>query len=66
MSLKPAGFIALPGGGGAGFDHADTYLDPAGSRIYVAHTATNAIDVIDCRSNTYLRSLADLPGVPAC
>lgn len=63
MSLRPSGFIALPGGERTGFDHADTYLGPTGSRLYVAHTATNAIDVIDCRSNSYLRSLSDLPGV---
>ena len=47
MSLEPAGFIELPGGQRTGFDH----------------TATNAIDVIDCPSNTYLRSLPDLSGV---
>lgn len=63
MSLRPSGFIALPGGERTGFDHADTYLEPTGSRLYVAHTATNAVDVIDCRSNSYLRSLSDLPGV---
>jgi DNA-binding beta-propeller fold protein YncE len=63
LSLRPAGFIALPGGERTGFDHADTYVDRAGSRLYVAHTATNAVDIIDCTSNTYLRSLADLPGV---
>jgi DNA-binding beta-propeller fold protein YncE len=63
VSLTPTGFIALPGGAPTGFDHADTYLHPAGSRMYVAHTATNAVDVIDCRSNAYLRSLPDLPGV---
>jgi DNA-binding beta-propeller fold protein YncE len=63
LSLRASGFIALPGGERTGFDHADTYLDRAGSRLYVAHTATNAVDIIDCKSNTYLRSLADLPGV---
>lgn len=63
MSLKAVGFIALPGGEQTGFDHADTFLQRTGSRLYVAHTATNAIDVIDCRSNSYLRSLPDLPGV---
>ena len=63
MSLSLSGFIPLPGGERSGFDHADTYLDPAGSRVYVAHTAMNAVDVIDCRTNTYLRSLPDLPGV---
>jgi DNA-binding beta-propeller fold protein YncE len=63
LSLRASGFVALPGGERTGFDHADTYLDRAGSRLYVAHTATNAVDIIDCKSNTYLRSLADLPGV---
>ncbi|HKW77853.1 MAG TPA: hypothetical protein VJQ09_02065 [Candidatus Limnocylindria bacterium] len=63
MSLQPAGFIPLPGGAGTGFDHADTYLDPTGSRLFVAHTATNAVDIIDCATNAYLRSLPDLPGV---
>lgn len=63
MSLKAVGFIDLPGGKPTGFDHADTYLDSTGSRLYVAHTATNAVDVIDCRSNAFLRSLPDLPGV---
>lgn len=63
MSLKPTGFIALPGATPTGFDHADTYVDRTGSRLYVAHTATNAVDVIDCRSNAFLRSLPDLPGV---
>jgi DNA-binding beta-propeller fold protein YncE len=63
VSLKAVGFIRLPGGERTGFDHADTYQAKTGSRLYVAHTAANAVDVIDCRANTYLRSLADLPGV---
>lgn len=63
MSLEPVGFIPLPGGERTSFDHADTYLERTGSRLYVAHTGTNAIDVIDCRSNAYLRSLSGLPGV---
>lgn len=63
MSLKAVGFIALPGDKPTAFDHADTYLDPAGARMYVAHTATNAVDVIDCRSNAFVRSLPALPGV---
>lgn len=63
MSLRAIGFIELPGGEGTSFDHADTYLDPTGSRLYVAHTGANAIDVIDCPSNAYLRSLPELPGV---
>jgi len=31
--------------------------------MYVAHTGANRIDVLDCVTNTYLRSLRDLPGV---
>ena len=63
MTLRAVGSIALPGGAGKGFDHADTFLDGGGSRLYVAHTAMDAVDVIDCASNTYLRSIGDLPGV---
>ena len=63
MTLRQVGFIELPGGRGAGFDHADTYLAPSESRVYVAHTATSAVDVIACVTNTYLRSIPDLPGV---
>jgi DNA-binding beta-propeller fold protein YncE len=63
VSLRQTAFIPLPGGTLTGFDHADSYLDPTGSRIYVAHTATDAVDVIDCRGNAFLRSLPGLPGV---
>ena len=63
MSLKAVGFIELPGGRPTAFDHADTYFTTTGSRMYVAHTATNAVDVIDCGSGTFMRSLPDLPGV---
>lgn len=44
-----------------GFDHAAVHA-PAG-RLYVAHTANDAVDVIDCRADTYLRSIPHLPGV---
>ena len=63
MTLRATGSIALPGGPGRAFDHADTYLAPDGSRLYVAHTAMDAVDVIDCRTNGYLGSIPDLPGV---
>jgi len=63
VSLRAAGTIPLPGGPGKGFDHADTVTAPQGDRIYVAHTAMDAIDVIDCRTNAYLRTIGDLPGV---
>lgn len=63
MSLRATGSIALPGGPGKGFDHADTFQAPGGSRLYVAHTAMDAVDVIDCPTNGYLRSISGLPGV---
>ena len=63
MTLRAAGSIPIPGGAGKGFDHADTFLEQSGSRLYVAHTAMDAVDVIDCARNTYLRSIGGLPGV---
>jgi hypothetical protein len=54
LTLRPSGFIALPHGERTGFDHADSYLDRDGSRRYVAHTAMSAVDVLDCRGNSYL------------
>jgi DNA-binding beta-propeller fold protein YncE len=61
VSLVRVGFVPLPAGANPGFDHADTYR--AGRRMYVAHTGADRVDVIDCRSRTFLRSLSDLPGV---
>ena len=63
MTLRRVGFTAVPPGATAGFDHADTYLDPSGSRLYVAHTGADRLDVFDCKSGTYLRSIAGHPGV---
>jgi DNA-binding beta-propeller fold protein YncE len=61
--LRHVGLTAVPPGAKAGFDHADTYLDPRGSRLYVAHTGADRVDVLDCKSGAYLRSIAGLPGV---
>ena len=65
MALKRAGFIPIPPGKQPSFDHADVYLReaPAASRLYVAHTGADRIDVIDCLSNRYLRFLPDVPSV---
>ena len=63
MTLRHVGFTPVPPGAKSGFDHADTYLDPRGSRLYVAHTGADRIDVIDCRTGVYLRALSGLPGV---
>jgi len=61
--LRQIGFTAVPPVAKPGFDHADTYLDPRGSRLYVAHTGGDRVDVLDCKSGAYLRSIAGLPGV---
>jgi DNA-binding beta-propeller fold protein YncE len=61
MSLSHVGFMPIPPGATPGFDHADIYR-PA-RRLYVAHTGADRVDVIDCRTHTFLHSLADLPGV---
>jgi DNA-binding beta-propeller fold protein YncE len=61
VSLRQAGFIAVPPAAKPGFDHADVYR--AGRRMYVAHTGADRVDVLDCERRVFLRSLPDLPGV---
>jgi len=60
--LKHLGYIDLPEHlGQGGFDHAAVH---AGDRkLYVAHTANDAVDVIDLEAGRYLRSLTGLKGV---
>ena len=60
--MKPLGYVNLPAHRGAGgFDHAAVHH--ARGLLYVAHTANHAVDVIDTRTQRYLRSLGDLAGV---
>jgi DNA-binding beta-propeller fold protein YncE len=62
MALKHRGFIDLPPHAKAGgFDHAAVH-EPTG-RIYVAHTANDAVDVIDIAAQRYVRSIPDLSAV---
>jgi DNA-binding beta-propeller fold protein YncE len=61
LSLTRVGFIEVPRGARPGFDHAD--LHRAGRRMFVAHTGADRVDVLDCRSRTFVHSLAGLPGV---
>jgi hypothetical protein len=44
MPLERVGFVPLPPGKAAGFDHADVYLPDR--RLYVAHTGADRVDVI--------------------
>ena len=65
MALTRVGFIPIPPGKEPGFDHADVYrgMSSTASRLYVAHTGADRIDIIDCLTNTHLGSLPDVPGV---
>ena len=62
MSLKLQGYVDLPDHQEAGgFDHAAVHRDR--HLLYVAHTSNNSVDVIDCESDRYLRSIPNLTGV---
>jgi len=63
VPLTRTGFVPVPPGREPGFDHADTYRDGGGSRLYVAHTGADRVDVIDCRAGALLRALPGHPGV---
>ena len=62
MALDKVGYIDLPKHvATGGFDHAAVH-GPRGL-LYVAHTANDAVDVIDCATRTHLRSVPGLPRV---
>lgn len=62
MALKNVGYIELPEHcGTGGFDHADIHLPT--NRLYVAHTANHALDVIDIARDAYAESVPDLTAV---
>src|SRR5213593_4562020 len=62
MSLRLLGHIELPAHvREGGFDHAAVHHEF--SRLYVAHTSNDDVDVVDCASDRFLRSLHGLKGV---
>ena len=62
MALRHLGFVELPAHANpGGFDHAAVH-EPTG-RIYVAHAANDAVDVIDVEARKYLGSIRGLTGV---
>jgi len=62
MALDKVADIDLPKHAGpGGFDHAAVH-GPRGL-LYVAHTANDAVDVIDCAAGTHLRSISGLTRV---
>lgn len=62
MPLRHVGFVELPAHAGTGgFDHAAVH--PATGRVYVAHTANDAVDVIDGPAQKYAGSIGGLRAV---
>src|SRR6266481_1449848 len=62
MILERIGEVQLPKHDKpGGFDHAAVH--GRRGRLYVAHTANDGLDVVDCATNTYLGSIPDLGGV---
>ena len=62
MPLAHQGFVDLPPHAGpGGFDHAAVHSRLG--RCYVAHTANDAVDVIDLEARKYLGSIPGLPAV---
>jgi DNA-binding beta-propeller fold protein YncE len=62
MALTRQGEIALPAHRGqGGFDHAAVHH--RAGRLYVAHTANDALDVIDIEAGRYLHSIEGLRGI---
>ena len=60
--LDHVGYIDLPPHAKAGgFDHASVHRRTG--RVYVAHTANDAVDVIDGPAGRFVESIAGLPGV---
>src|SRR6202795_1422722 len=62
MILEQMGEVLLPAHDKpGGFDHAAVH--GRRGRLYVAHTANDALDVVDCAAHTYLGSIPRLGGV---
>src|SRR5215207_4369764 len=62
MALELTGYVNLPPHMKAGgFDHAAVHTGL--NRLYVAHTANDALDVIDCAADRYLHSIPALMAV---
>lgn len=62
MILEQIGEVQLPAHQKpGGFDHAAVHARRG--RLYVAHTANDALDVVDCATHAYLGSIGHLEGV---
>ena len=62
MALRLTGHIDLPDHSGTGgFDHAAIHTRT--EQLYIAHTANDAVDVIDCSRQKYVSSIRNLAAV---
>jgi len=62
MALQRIGYVDLPPhANSGGFDHAAVHSGTG--RVYVAHTANDAVDVIDGENRRYVASIHDLGAV---
>jgi len=62
MTLRPLGYVELPAHETeGGFDHAAVHQ--GSSRLYVAHTCNDDVDVVDLASDRFRRSIHGLKGV---
>jgi DNA-binding beta-propeller fold protein YncE len=59
MALTPLGSVDLPPFRASAFDHGDVHV-PTG-RIFVAHTAGDTVEVIDCERLLHVRTIAGCP-----
>lgn len=59
MSLTVESVIEIPGCSGLPFDHGA--FDPKTCRVFVAHTGSNSVEVIDHTSHRHVATLHDFP-----
>jgi len=59
MTLSFSKFIDLPKHQSGGFDHADVHI--SSGRVYVAHTATGSVEVIDGERSRHVSTISGCP-----
>ncbi len=59
MSLQLRGYVPMPPHAAGGFDHGDVHA--ATGRVFVAHTASDTVDVIDGERLQVIQSVSDCP-----
>jgi DNA-binding beta-propeller fold protein YncE len=60
MPLRTVGVIEIPNAAGSAFDHGA--FDPKTRRVFIAHTARDAVEVIDHGARKHIATLPGFPG----